>query len=102
MGVEFIGFFGSRRGSETLPPEIQKAIQTKTVIQGMTREQVVMAMGRPLYHPREVKDGMELEDWIYGQAPGKITFITFNGDKVIKVKVDYAGLGTQVDPTVKK
>jgi hypothetical protein len=87
--------------SQTLPPEVQKAIQDKHVIVGMTREQVLMAMGRPVYHPREVKDGMELEDWIYGQAPGKITFITFNGDKVIKVKDDYAGLGTQVDPIKK-
>jgi hypothetical protein len=60
-----------------------------------------MALGRPVYHLRETKDGMELEDWIYGQAPGKITFITFNGDKVIKVKDDYAGLGTQVDPIKK-
>jgi len=88
--------------SQTLPPETQKAIQEKRAIVGMDHEQVLMAMGHPPLHQREVKDGMELEDWIYGQAPGKITFVTFNGDKVIKVKVDYAGLGTQVDPTVKK
>ena len=87
--------------SETLPPEVQKAIQDKQVVVGMDHEQVVMALGRPVYHLRETKDGMELEDWIYGQAPGKITFITFNGDKVIKVKVDFAGLGTQVDPNKK-
>ena len=87
--------------SQTLPPEVQKAIQDKHVIVGMDHEQVIMALGRPVYHLRETKDGMELEDWIYGQAPGKITFITFNGDKVIKVKDDYAGLGTQVDPIKK-
>jgi len=87
--------------SQTLPPEVQKAIQDKHVIVGMDHEQVIMALGRPVYHLRETKDGMELEDWIYGQAPGKITFITFNGDKVIKVKDDYAGLGTQVDPVKK-
>ncbi|MGA2194133.1 MAG: hypothetical protein ABSH40_02605 [Bryobacteraceae bacterium] len=87
--------------SQTLPPEVQKAIQDKHVIVGMDHEQVIMAMGHPVYHLRETKDGMELEDWIYGQAPGKITFITFNGDKVIKVKDDYAGLGTQVDPIKK-
>ncbi|MGO9230566.1 MAG: hypothetical protein ACLQKA_15350 [Bryobacteraceae bacterium] len=87
--------------SQTLPPEVQKAIQDKHVIVGMDHEQVLMALGRPVYHLRETKDGMELEDWIYGQAPGKITFITFNGDKVIKVKDEYAGLGTQVDPIKK-
>jgi len=87
--------------SETLPPETQKAIKEKRAIEGMNHEQVIMAMGRPAHKSRETKDGMELEDWVYGTAPGKITFVTFNGDKVIKVKEMYAGLGTQVqDPPV--
>lgn len=87
--------------SETLPPEVQTAIKEKRALEGMTHEQVVMAMGRPRAKSREVKDGLELEDWVYGQAPGKITFVTFNGDKVIKVKESYAGLGTAVaDPPV--
>ena len=85
--------------SESLPPEIQKAIKDKHVVEGMNHEQVVMAMGRPAHKSREVKDGLEIEDWVYGQAPGKITFITFKGDKVMKVKEAYAGLGSQVqDP----
>jgi len=81
---------------DTLPPEMQKAIKEKRVTEGMNHEQVVMAMGRPEHKSRETKDGMDLEDWVYGTAPGKITFVTFNGDKVIKVKEAYAGLGTQV------
>lgn len=85
--------------SETLPPEVQKAIKEKRAREGMTHEQVVMAMGRPVHKSRETKDGLELEDWVYGQAPGKITFVTFKGDAVLKVKEAYAGLGTQVqDP----
>jgi hypothetical protein len=56
-------------------------------------------MGKPMHKSRETKDGLDLEDWVYGQAPGKITFVTFKGDKVIKVKESYAGLGSQVqDP----
>ena len=82
--------------SETLPPEVQQAIKEKRAREGMTHEQVVMALGRPEHKSREVKDGLELEDWVYGRAPGKITFVTFNGDKVIKVKEAFAGLGTQV------
>jgi hypothetical protein len=82
--------------SETLPPEVQQAIKEKRAREGMNHEQVVMALGRPEHKSRETKDGMELEDWVYGKAPGKITFVTFNGDKVIKVKEMYAGLGTQV------
>jgi len=85
--------------SETLPPETQKAIKEKRVLEGMNHEQVVMAMGRPQHKSREIKDGLEIEDWVYGTPPGKITFVTFNGDKVIKVKESYAGLGTSVrDP----
>ncbi len=87
--------------SETLPPETQKAIKDKRVLVGMDREQVIMAMGRPESKSRETKDGMDLEDWVYGHAPGKFTFVTFNGDKVIKVKEEYAGLGTQVTGPVK-
>jgi hypothetical protein len=87
--------------SETLPPEVQQAIKEKRVTEGMNREQVVMALGRPAHKSRETKDGLDLEDWVYGTPPGRITFVTFNGDKVIKVKEAYAGLGTQVaDPPV--
>jgi hypothetical protein len=82
--------------ADTLPPETKKAIQDKHVIEGMTRDQVVLAMGRPVNKSRESKDGVDTEDWVYGAAPGKITFVTFAGDKVIKVKEMYAGLGTDV------
>jgi len=82
--------------AEVLPPEVQTAIRDKKVIEGMDRDQVLLAMGRPAHKSREVKDGVELEDWVFGQPPGKITFVTFNGSKVIKVKEEYAGLGTEV------
>ena len=62
---------------------------------GMEREQVIMALGRPQHKSRETKDGVELEDWVYGKPPGRITFVTFNGNKVIKVKESYAGLGVE-------
>ena len=84
---------------DTLPPEIQKAIKEKKPIEGMDREQVILALGRPRHKTREVKDGAEIEDWIYGQPPGKISFITFEGSKVVRVKDTYAGLGGSVaDP----
>ena len=83
--------------ADTLPPETKKAIAEKRVLEGMTRDQVVMAMGRPAHKSRETtKDGIDTEDWVYGTAPGKITFVTFNGEKVMKVKEMYAGLGTDV------
>jgi hypothetical protein len=85
--------------SESLPPETQKAIKDKRAMVGMDHEQVRMALGQPEHKSRETKDGLEVEDWVYGTPPGKITFVTFNGDKVIKVKDSYAGLGNQVGPT---
>lgn len=81
---------------DTLTPEMKKAIQEKRVEVGMNREQVVLAMGRPAHKSRESKDGVEVEDWVFGIPPGKITFVTFGGEKVIKVKDEYAGLGTEV------
>jgi hypothetical protein len=80
---------------ESLPPEIQQAVKERRAIEGMDRDQVILALGLPVRKIRETKDGVELEDWIYGAPPGKITFVTFDGNKVVKVKEAYAGLGTQ-------
>ena len=79
--------------AETLTPVVKAAITEKRALEGMTRDQVVMALGRPVHKSRESTDGVELEDWVYGLPPGRITFVTFNGDKVVKVKEEYAGLG---------
>jgi hypothetical protein len=80
---------------DTLPPEIKKAIADKRAQVGMSRDEVLLALGHADRKIRETKDGDEIEDWIYGTPPGKITFVTFNGEKVIKVKETYAGLGLE-------
>jgi hypothetical protein len=80
---------------ESLPPEIKAAVKEKRAIEGMDRDQVLLALGRPVRKVRETdKEGDEVEDWIYGIPPGKIVFVTFKGNKAIKVKETYAGLGT--------
>ncbi len=85
---------------ENLPPEIQAAVKAGKVVEGMNKEQVKMVLGQPKYHSRESKEGVDTEDWVYGQAPGKITFVTFGGagNKVIKVKETYAGIGEDITP----
>jgi hypothetical protein len=92
-----IDFDKQRSATETfveqLPKEQQEAIKEKKAIEGMDRDAVILSMGKPRSKSREVKDGVELEDWLYGQAPGKITFVTFDGNKVVRVKETYAGLG---------
>ena len=80
---------------ESLPPEIQAAVKEKRALEGMDRDQVLLALGRPVRKVRETdKEGDEVEDWIYGTPPGKIVFVTFKGNKAVKVKETYAGLGT--------
>jgi hypothetical protein len=81
--------------SSELPPEIQKAIKEKRAEKGMDHDQIILALGRPERKIREVVDGAELEDWIFGRPPGKIVFVTFEGNKVVKVKETYAGLGAE-------
>lgn len=80
---------------DTLPPEIKKAIADKRAESGMDRDQVLLALGRPDRKIRETKNGDELEDWIYGHPPGKITFVTFKESKVVAVKQMYANLGAE-------
>jgi hypothetical protein len=78
---------------DTLPAPVKQAITDKKAIEGMDRDQVLLAMGMPRRKIRETMDGVDTEDWIYGEAPGKITFVTFKGAKVSKVREAYAGLG---------
>jgi hypothetical protein len=78
---------------DNLPEPVQQAIKAKKAIVGMDRDQVVLAMGKPRHKERSTQDGNELEDWVYGDPPGKVTFITFHGSKVAKVKEAYADIG---------
>jgi hypothetical protein len=84
----------------TLPPEVQQAVKDQRVLEGMDRDTVLMAVGRPRHKSRETRDGIDLEDWVYGQPPGKMVFVTFQGSKVVKVKETYAGLGGSTVPSL--
>ena len=72
--------------AESLPPEIREAIAAKRAEVGMDEDQVLAALGRPERKVRERQpDGVETEDWIYGQPPGKTIFVRFAHDKVISI-----------------
>ena len=83
---------------ENLPPAVQAAIKDKRAVEGMDKEQVMISLGRPDHKSRETVDGVDLEDWVFGKPPGKITFVTFGGNKVVRVKESYAGLGGSTAP----
>ena len=72
---------------DTLPAQFRDAIKDQKAVEGMDHEMVLAALGRPDHKVRERDpDGTETEDWIYGNPPARTTFVTFTGDKVIRVK----------------
>jgi hypothetical protein len=84
---------------DKLPEPVQKAIKANKVIVGMDRDQVLLAVGKPRHKERNVSsDGTETEDWIYGDPPGKITFVAFVGSKVTAIKEAYADIGGSTAP----
>ncbi len=71
--------------SPNLPPQIKQAIKDHKVIVGMDHDAVLSAKGTPDRRVREVRDGSEQEDWIYGTPP-HVLIVTFDGDQVVGVK----------------
>lgn len=70
---------------ETIPVEFRQPIKDHKAVVGMNREMVLAAKGRPDRKVREMENGRETEDWIYGNPPF-VTFVTFVGDQVVEVK----------------
>ncbi len=71
--------------SSSVPPKIKEAIKNHKVIVGMDRDAVLSAKGPPDRRIREVRDGAEQEDWIYGLPP-HVLFVTFGGDTVVAAR----------------
>jgi hypothetical protein len=84
---------------DKLPEPIKKAIKEQRAIEGMDRDQVLLALGRPRSKSRETnRDGDEIEDWVYGEPPGKMTFVKFNETKVVSIQESYANIGGTTAP----
>jgi hypothetical protein len=83
---------------DKLPEKFKDAIEQKRVVNEMDRDMVLLAKGRPVKRVRNFKDGVETEDWIYGQPPGNMVFITFQDGKVVSIKEAYANVGGEVRP----
>jgi hypothetical protein len=71
--------------SPNVPPEVKEAIKNHKVIVGMDRDAVLSAKGTPDRRVREVRNGTEQEDWIYGTPP-HVLIVTFDGDQVVGVR----------------
>jgi hypothetical protein len=84
---------------DRLPEPIKKAIKEQHVIEGMDHDQVLLALGKPHNKSRETSQaGDEIEDWIYGEPPGKVTFVRFTEGKVVRVQESYANIGGTTAP----
>jgi hypothetical protein len=72
---------------DSLPPEFKEAVAKHEARVGMDRNMVIAAMGRPDRKIREKNsEEIDQEQWIYGAPPGKVIFITFQGEKAISIK----------------
>ncbi len=71
--------------SPSVPPQIKEAIQKHQVLVGMDRDAVLSSKGSPDRKVRDVREGVEKEDWIYGLPPHSL-FVTFDGDTVVAVR----------------
>lgn len=71
--------------SPSLPPKFKEAIQKHEVLVGMDRDAVLSSKGPPDRKVREVREGTEQEDWIYGFPP-HVFYVTFDGDSVASVR----------------
>jgi hypothetical protein len=71
---------------KTLPPKLAAAIKTHRALVGMDHDMVLYAMGRPQKRIREMQDGREVEEWIYGEPPRDVQFIRFLGERVVRIE----------------
>ncbi len=81
---------------DTIEPRFREAIEREEIIEGMDKEMALLAKGKPRKKVRGFEDGIETEDWIFGEPPGELMFVTFLGGEVIEVKTMVAAIGGQV------
>ncbi|HZP23368.1 MAG TPA: hypothetical protein VFB04_07975 [Terriglobales bacterium] len=72
----------------TLPPKVRAAIKNHQVLVGMDRDMVVYAKGRA---PKKIRDkddnGVDYEEWIYGNPPEQVEFVRFTGPFVTRLEI---------------
>lgn len=72
--------------SPAVPPQFKQAIKNHEVVVGMDRTSVLSAKGAPDRKVRkDLPDGSEEEDWLYGDPP-HVLFVIFINDSVAKTE----------------
>jgi hypothetical protein len=76
---------------DTVPPKVKEAIQAHYVLVGMNTEMVLHAKGKPPKKVRERDNGVDYEEWIYGEAPQDVDFVRIVNDEVVRVETMKVG-----------
>lgn len=76
---------------DTVPPKVKEAIQAHHVLIGMNTEMVIHAVGKAPRKVRESDNGVNYEEWIYGQPPQDVDFVRIVGDEVVRVETMKVG-----------
>ena len=71
--------------SPEVPKKVKRAIRQHEVLVGMNRDAVLSSKGTPGRRIRETRDGIEYEEWIYGNPPA-LLFVVFDGDMVVRIQ----------------
>jgi hypothetical protein len=71
---------------EMAPPKVKQALKDHIVLVGMDRDMVLAAKGIPRQRLQESENGVEYEEWIYGEPPKEVSFIRFFHDEVSRVE----------------
>ncbi len=82
--------------TNTLPAQLKKAILDHEVWVGMSDTMVLFAKGDPVNKYREMDGQMPITIWMYGKAPDTVTFVRFNGNRVIRVEIARMGMPLEV------
>lgn len=76
---------------DTVPPKVKEAIQAHHVLIGMNTEMVIHAVGKAPRKVREKDNGVDYEEWIYGQPPQDVDFVRIMSDEVVRVETMKVG-----------
>ena len=78
----------AKAGIDALPPEFRDAVAAKEARIGMDGNTVMLALGQPnRRHTEKNEKGVEQEDWIYMGRGRRQTFVTFEQNVVVSVKI---------------
>ena len=85
-----------KEGFNNLDAKTRLAIETARVTRGMTREQVIAAIGYPISSETTHLDFRQWRYWLWTYSPytvnfgedGKVTSVTTDGETLLKVFLD--------------